>query len=146
MTVDNFDFTREIITASRGAVTAAKYRIEAAHKAEGTAVLHAATRVPSRPVGLPHADASAVATLMSKQQTVKLAEFYGFVEGHRCPSPSERRRRIPERQMLDRARLFRRQRTALLDQSLLHGPKPSYCCVRRIRSETPSGIAELPRL
>jgi hypothetical protein len=54
-----------------------------------------------------HADASAVATLMSKQQTVKLAEFYGFVEGHRCPSPSERRRRIPERQMLDRARLFR---------------------------------------
>jgi hypothetical protein len=37
VTVDNFDFTREIITASRGAATAAKYRIEAAHKEEGSA-------------------------------------------------------------------------------------------------------------
>jgi hypothetical protein len=88
LTVDNFDFTREIITAARGAVTAAKYRMEAAHKEEGSAGLHAATRVPSRPVGLPHADAPPVATLMSKQHTVKLAEFYGFVEGHGCPRPS----------------------------------------------------------
>jgi hypothetical protein len=86
MTVDNIDFTREIITASRGAVTAAKYRMEAAHKEEGSAGLHAATRVPSKPVGLLHADASAVATLMSKQQTVKLSEFYGSVEGHGCSS------------------------------------------------------------